>query len=105
MAELPVSIRSSVQRYIEVLRQYLPHLDAVYVYGSQTQGTMHEWSDIDVAVVSPDFGTDLFQERVMLLRLAAQVDDRIEAAPFTPQDFTPDDPLVHEIQRTGLRLV
>ena len=41
----------------------------------------------------------------MLLRLAAQVDDRIEPAPFTPQDFVPSDPLVSEIQRTGVRLM
>ena len=41
----------------------------------------------------------------MLLHLAAQVDDRIEPAPFTPQDFGPSDPLVSEIQRTGVRLV
>jgi hypothetical protein len=39
------------------------------------------------------------------MRLAAQVDDRIEPAPFTPEGFIPSDPLVSEIQRTGVRLI
>ena len=105
MAESTTSVTKSLQRFIELLRRRLPQIEAVYLYGSQAQGLATAWSDIDVAVVSPAFASDLFQARVMLLRLAAQVDDRIEPAPFAPQDFIPSDPLVSEIQRTGVRLV
>jgi len=105
MAESTTSVTESLQRFIELLKRRLHHIEAVYLYGSQAQGLATAWSDIDVAVVSPAFASDLFQARVMLLRLAAQVDDRIEPAPFAPQDFIPSDPLVSEIQRTGVRLV
>jgi predicted nucleotidyltransferase len=114
MAESTTSVTKSLQRFIELLKRRLHHIEAVYLYGSQAQGLATAWSDIDVAVVSPAFASDLFQARVMLLRLAAQVmllrlaaqvDDRIEPATFTPQDFVPSDPLVSEIQRTGVRLV
>ena len=105
MVESTIPIIESVQRFITLLQQQLPQLEAVYLYGSQTQNTATAESDIDVAVVSSALTADLFQSRVMLLRLAAQVDDRIEPAPFRPQDFTLSDPLVSEIQRTGMRLV
>ena len=105
MAEITVSVADSLQRFIDLLRRRLPQVEAVYLYGSQSQGAATEWSDIDVAVVSPAFMPDLFQERVMLLRLAAQVDDRIEPTPFRPQDFISSDPLVSQICRTGVRLV
>ncbi len=64
-----------------------------------------EWSDIDLAIISPDFSTDLFQEQLNLMRLAAQIDDRIEPRPFRPKDFDTGEPLVNKIQRTGIQIV
>jgi hypothetical protein len=64
----------------------------------------NEWSDIDVAVISPQIGPDRFEERVRLTKITFAVDDRIEPLPFSPDSFTPDDPLVREILRTGLRV-
>lgn len=101
MATIPDTVNQSVQRFLVAIRQ---RVQAAYLYGSQVKGTAAEWSDIDVAVVSPDFSADLFQERLMLMRLAAQIDDRIEPHPFTPDDFNDTDPLVSEIRRTGVRV-
>jgi predicted nucleotidyltransferase len=103
MGEIPVAIAQSVERFLSALRK-VRHVEAAYLYGSHVLGGAREWSDIDVAVISPDFQGDLFQERVMLMRLAAQVDDRIEPHPFAPDDFTPTNPLAHEIRRTGIRI-
>ena len=47
---------------------------------------------------------DLFEERLLLMRLAARIDDRIEPHPFRPEDFRPTAPLVGEIQRSGVRV-
>ena len=79
-------------------------IEAAYVYGSQVKGTATQWSDIDLAVISPDFSPDLSQERLALMHLAAQIDDRIEPHPFTPQDFNASDPLASEIRKTGVRV-
>jgi hypothetical protein len=38
------------------------------------------------------------------MHLAAQIDDRIEPHPFTPQDFNASDPLTSEIRKTGVRM-
>jgi predicted nucleotidyltransferase len=104
MAAIQPVVAQSITRFLaDVQRQR--RISTVYLYGSQIKGTATEWSDIDLAIVSPDFGADLFQERVDLLRLAAQIDDRIESHLFRPEDFTNNDPLVSEIRRTGVRLV
>lgn len=104
MAEIPLAVKKSIQQFLSLVQQYR-HIQAAYLYGSHVHGTANEWSDIDIAIVSPDFAEDRFAARVALLRLAAQVDTRLEPAPFTPTDFDPDDPLVSEIQRTGIALV
>ncbi|NLH43444.1 MAG: nucleotidyltransferase domain-containing protein [Planctomycetes bacterium] len=104
MAQVAPDVVASVERFLAFLRQRL-RVDAAYLYGSQAKGAAHPWSDIDVAVVSPDFSADLFEERVTLMRWAAAIDDRIEPQPFTPDRFGPNDPLASEISRNGVRLV
>lgn len=104
MAQIAPDILASVERFLAVVRQKL-RVDAAYVYGSQTTGAARPWSDIDVAVVSPDFSEDIFAERLALMKWAVAIDDRIEPQPFTPSRFGPNDPLASEIARSGVRLV
>jgi predicted nucleotidyltransferase len=94
----------SVKRFLAAVQQR-QRIDAAYLYGSQVRGTATEWSDIDLAIISSGFSSDSFEERVALMRLAAQIDDRIEPHPFSPQDFNVSDPLVSEIRKTGVRVV
>ncbi len=104
MAQIAPDVLASVERFLAFVRQRL-RVDAAYLYGSQAVGSARPWSDIDVAVVSPDFSDDLFQERVTLMQWAAAIDDRIEPQPFTPERFGPNDPLASEISRRGVRLI
>jgi len=76
-----------------------------YLYGSFSKGTHSEWSDIDLAIVSPDFTEDIFEDRLNLMRLAASIDDRIEPHPFNLERFNCNDPLADEIQREGIQIV
>ena len=103
MAQVAPDVIASAQRFLAAVGQRR-HVDAAYLYGSQAVGSARPWSDIDVAVVSPDFSDDLFQERLDLMRLAVAVDDRIEPQPFTVDRFNLNDPLASEIRRTGIRL-
>lgn len=104
MAQVAPDVIASVERFLAVVRQRL-RVDAAYLYGSQARGSAHSWSDIDVAVISPDFSDDLFQDRIALMQWAAAIDDRIEPHPFTPDRFGPNDPLASEISRSGVRLL
>jgi uncharacterized protein len=103
MAAIPDSVAQSVKRFLAVLQQR-QRIQAAFLYGSQVTGTAAAWSDIDLAVISADFSADRFQEQLALMRLAAQIDDRIEARAFMPEDFNAGDPLASEIRRTGVQV-
>ena len=73
-----------------------------YLYGSYVKGKAKSYSDIDICVVSPNFGKDLVDEMVKLRQISRRVDDRIEALPFGMNDIDdPYDPLAAEIRRFG----
>lgn len=103
MAAIPDSVEQSIKRFLAAVRMR-KRIDQAYLYGSQLTGGATKWSDIDVAVISADFSEDLFEERLSLMRLAAEVDDRIEPWPFTPESFNANDPLASEIRRTGVEV-
>jgi predicted nucleotidyltransferase len=103
MAQVSTAIERSVKRFLETAGKE-QRITAAYIYGSHVRGTATEWSDIDVAVVSPDFTGDRFTAQLALMQLAARIDDRIEPRAFTPEDFNANDPLVSAIQYTGMRI-
>ena len=62
MVTIPSAIEQSVARFIAAAQQQ-QRIVTAYLYGSQVKGTATQWSDIDVALVSPDFAANLFQGR------------------------------------------
>lgn len=76
----------------------------VYLFGSYAQGKAHEYSDIDVAVVSDDFLGDRFDNVKRLIMYMAKSSVDLQVHPFKTEDFTPDNPFVEEILRTGKRI-
>ena len=104
MVERTIAIEDKVNRFlIELKKKYKIH--ASYLYGSYTRGNASKWSDIDVAVISADFSTDLFEERLHLMKLATLIDDRIEPHPFRIEDFVETNPLANEIRKHGIKIV
>ena len=103
MAQISHEIEQVIYRFIDLIKEEKRILK-VFLYGSHAKGTPSKWSDIDLAVVSPDFSEDLFDERVKLMRAASNVDERIEPSPFKPADFNENDPLVREINRSGVEI-
>jgi predicted nucleotidyltransferase len=93
-----------VQNFLDEI-QKLYRVDSAYLFGSYAKGTSNQWSDIDLAIISSDFSEDLYEERLFLMRLAAEIDDRIEPKPFRPETFIAIEPLVDEIKKNGLKLI
>ena len=104
MVAIDPDIQKSLDRFIQEIKKDL-QLEAVYLYGSYARGKARSWSDIDIAVVARNLPNDVFDERVRLLTLAAEIDDRLEPHPFRLENFDETDPIVHEILRTGIRVI
>ena len=98
------SLSKIINFFLEEIQKHY-RIDNAYLYGSFAKGTNNKWSDIDIAIISPDFSEDLFEDRLFLMKLAANVDDRIEPAPFNNKLFNRNNPLVDEIQKNGIRLI
>lgn len=103
MAQISNAVQHNVKQFLDAVSRER-QVTAAYIYGSEARQQATEWSDIDVALVSPDFGDDLFLAQVALMKLAARVDERIEPCTFSPESFTINDPLVSLILDTGVRI-
>lgn len=73
------SFRQELEKKIRVKKMIL--------FGSYARGTPRDYSDIDVAVVSPDFKERGMDDYTLLDRAAREVTPLIEAFPYTPKDI------------------
>ena len=92
-----------------ILKDYRRVLDVagiavedLILFGSYAGGSPKPWSDLDVCVVSKDFGKDQTEEMILLKKLASPIEPMIEPHPYHPQDLAnPWDPLAAEIRKYG----
>ncbi|MEW6606295.1 MAG: nucleotidyltransferase domain-containing protein [bacterium] len=100
------SILESIKRFTDALAKENIRTNKVILYGSYATGKYTEYSDIDIAVVSEDFGKDRIEEKMFLFRLATRIDPRLEAVPLTPTALQEDTwvPLIYEIRTKGVEL-
>ena len=78
------------------------------LFGSYAKNKQNEHSDIDLAVVSKDFGKDRFKEGVKLNRLGHKINPRFELIPVSLKDYlTPEtiNPILHEIKKDGIPIM
>lgn len=86
-------------------------IDGIYLFGSYANGNPHEYSDVDIAVVSNDFEGVRFSDSLKVSRIIIDstfpelpfVD--FEIHPFKTDEFTEDNPFVAEILRTGTKII
>ena len=92
-----------VHRYIiELKKQY--KIDYVFLFGSFADGTQHDGSDIDVAIISSDI-KGVYGERLNFMRITRKIDLRIEPHPISIEDYlTNATSLVNEIRKHGIQL-
>ena len=105
MAQIDNAILDKVQTFISVLKSNGISVESAYLFGSYATNHAGKWSDIDVAIISPDFSGDRLDERIRLMKFSTEVDSRIEPVPFHSSDFIDTDPLVGEIKKHGISIV
>jgi len=81
-------------------------VEHIFVFGSHAADSAAEWSDIDLAVIAPEFGRDRFRERVLLMKIACRVDPRIEPFPLGCREFEQEGwrMMIHEIKTRGIEI-
>lgn len=80
-------------------------VSAAILFGSYAHGRAHADSDIDVAIVSPDFRERPEMEVLECLsRTAMHVDTALEVLAFTPEELVAPDPrsFAYHVQRDGV---
>ena len=93
------------QKFVDLVRQAGIIVSTAYVFGSWVKDKASKDSDIDVCVVSPNFGDDYIEDMVRLRKISLNVDSRIEPIPFTPQDYNdPLGTLASEIRKNSIEL-
>ncbi len=99
-------IREIIDKLIDLLTINGIKVEKAYLYGSHASGRWHDDSDVDLAIVSPDFGQDRFEEGKFLLKLAWQIDPRLTPIPISSEAFNKDTwvPLIHEIRDKGIEV-
>jgi len=104
MAQIPSAIKETIDKFLSLLEMNNIHVQQAVLFGSYAKGKQHEWSDIDLAVVSESFQGVRFYDSVALAPYTVAVSSSLEPLPYRPEDFTPDDPFVREILETGVRV-
>lgn len=101
------SVVRVIQRYLQSVAETGIPVRYGVLFGSHATGRAHEWSDIDLLVVSPRFDDSLTREAINLLwRLAARTDSRIEPIPVGERQLEDDDtnPVIEISRRQGRRV-
>lgn len=93
-----------IKDYLRILRNNKIVVERAILYGSQAANTADSDSDIDVAIVSEDFGRDYIKEAVRLKLLALEVNPDISPRPYSIEDYRstkPGDFLFDEVIQKG----
>jgi predicted nucleotidyltransferase len=104
MAEIPAAARLIIDQFLAELAADGIKVEQAVLFGSYAQGTFDEWSDIDLALVSATFAGERFKDRETIRRSKLKVSSLLEPAPYTPEEFTADNPFIKHLLETGIRI-
>ena len=105
MAQIPNRVLDIIKKYLTALKNNNIPIKQAILFGSFASGHYHEWSDIDLALVSEIFEGVRFDDRNKIRAITVSVSSDLEVHPYHPDDFTPDNPFVKEILETGVKIV
>ncbi|MDR2835129.1 MAG: nucleotidyltransferase domain-containing protein [Bacteroidales bacterium] len=95
-----------VENYAKDIESHGITLQHVYLFGSFAKGTQHEWSDIDVALVSDEFvGFPYFDKKLFPYIGLKKPYIRIETKTYNTDYFNEGDPFINEIKKTGIEII
>lgn len=95
-----------VKRYVNELISIGVPIEKAILFGSFAKGNPHEYSDIDVALVSPNFSGFGFEDKSSFssINIKKEYID-IEVKTYESNYFKLGDPFITEIKNTGIEVL
>ncbi|MBI2908475.1 MAG: nucleotidyltransferase domain-containing protein [Chloroflexi bacterium] len=82
-----VEIDQAISDFIQRLQKGIC-VEAIVLFGSYAKGTPHEWSDVDVAVISPDFeGMPISRRQEIIAQLSLHSYPRLAPLGFSSSEY------------------
>jgi len=75
----------------------------VFIFGSVAKGNMHEWSDIDVMLVSDQFCDNVFENLKLYSKINIQYPS-IETHPYPTEYFRNGDSFIDEVMKESIEI-
>lgn len=97
-------VKSIVTKFIKAVKEHDIKVEKAILFGSYALNTADKNSDIDIAIISPDFGKDRFEEAILLKKISEEVYTGISPEPYTVEEYekaSKGDFLYHEIIAKG----
>jgi predicted nucleotidyltransferase len=94
-----------IYEFVQLLKQQGVNVSKVILFGSYAKGRANPDSDIDIVIVSTQFGQDAAEEMMLLRKIALKVDSHIEPVPLSPEDLNDNySTFAQEIKRYGIEV-
>ena len=97
------AVNREIQGFLEALESAGFRVEKAYLFGSMYKGNPHAYSDIDLAVWSPDFSNNYF-ENMEKTASCKRLFKRVELHPFRPEEHSGDNPFIAVIENTGKQI-
>jgi len=95
-------ILTIIAEFRKILESTGVKVEKIILFGSYANGTQHEWSDIDLVVVSPDFANVGLWDRIKMVGKAiAVLFQPIQAVPMTPEEWEKGDSMICRFAKEG----
>lgn len=96
------TVLNTIDRFKNILESRKIRISKIILFGSYSKGTHTESSDIDLIVISDDFASLNYWERIDLLSDAIyEIFEPIEAFSFTPNEWEKRDSFLADYARDG----
>lgn len=75
----------------------------VFLFGSAAKNMTHEWSDIDLLLISDQFGDNVFDNLKLYSKINIKYPE-IETHPYPTKYYYEVDDFIHEISKDGIEI-
>lgn len=105
MVKIPSNIINIIENFIKLLKEENIIIEKVILFGSYAKGNYRDDSDIDLAIISPNFKEeDCIENMTLLLCKANILKADIQTIPFSVEEYNNPKGLMEEILNTGIEL-